>query len=86
MANNENAQQKPGAALQAFKEGQKPSDSAPAATVVTDTSRQVRKVQVKALDTGSFRVGPTWYAMTKGKNVTLPEDVASYFKGLRKVE
>jgi hypothetical protein len=56
-----------------------------AAVVVEDAAPQVKRVQVKGLDSGMFRVGPEMYAITKGQNTLLPESVANYLRECGKV-
>jgi hypothetical protein len=55
------------------------------AVVVEDAAPQVKRVQVKGLDSGMFRVGPDVYAVTKGQITLLPDYVADYLRERGKV-
>jgi hypothetical protein len=69
--------------LKAFKDAQregKASQEAPDALVVEDMSAQVKQVTVKCNESGSFRIGPDFYCLSKGKNAVLPESVANEFR------
>jgi hypothetical protein len=71
--------------LKKFHAEQRKEKPVEEAVPVVDAVPQVRKVQVKGLENGVFRIGPEWIPVTKGKDSLMSADAADYLRSLGKV-
>ena len=55
------------------------------AVVIADEAPIIKKVQVMGKDSGVYRVGKDYFAITKGVNAIIPDYVAEYLREKGKV-